>query len=74
MELWVDPAAARARGVSVDELSQALVGRNVSGTGGKLRGAPSQRQVVLSGEWEEPAEIEETILRMASSGGRQAAS
>jgi len=69
IEVQIDPLRARAQGVTLDEVMAALKRRNVASTGGKLETFPSQRQVVLSGEYRGVHDIERTILRFDAAAG-----
>jgi multidrug efflux pump subunit AcrB len=69
IHVLVDPTRAIARGVTLDEIMDALDKRNVASTGGKLTTYPTQKQVVLSGEYASVDEIAETVLRFGGQGG-----
>jgi multidrug efflux pump subunit AcrB len=69
IEVLLDPIRARAQQVTLDEVMAALSRRNVSSTGGRLTSYPQQRQVVLSGEFQNAQEIGETILRFRGAAG-----
>lgn len=63
LRVLVDPAAARAHGVALLEVVDAIRERNVSDTGGVLESAGDRRQVVMWGRYEDPMEVGDTILR-----------
>ena len=69
IEVLLDPIRARAQQVTLDEVMVALQRRNVASTGGRLTEYPLQHQVVLSGEYRDPAEIGDTILRFRGQAG-----
>ena len=68
LRVLVDPSAARAHGVTVLDVSQAIERRNVSDTGGVLESAANRRQVVMWGRYEDPSEVGETIIRFDGAG------
>ena len=72
IEVQVDPLRARALNVTLDEVIAALQRRNVSSTGGKLAAYPAQRQVVLSGRYETPEDVADTVLRFGGGAGAAA--
>jgi multidrug efflux pump subunit AcrB len=69
VHVFVDPTDAVRQGVTLDEVMAAIQKRNVASTGGKLAAYPTQRQVVLSGEYRSLEEIGDTILRFNPMGG-----
>ena len=69
LRVLVDPARARAHGVALSDVVQALARRNVSSTGGDLETAEARRQVALWGRFEQPDEIGDVILRFDNGGG-----
>ncbi|PRQ07903.1 efflux RND transporter permease subunit [Enhygromyxa salina] len=69
IEVLLDPVRARAQQVTLDEVMAALSRRNVKSTGGRMTAYPLQRQVVMSGEYRDAAEIGDTILRFRGANG-----
>jgi len=69
MRVLVDPESARAHGVALLDVVQALSQRNISATGGSLETASARRQVVLWGRFETPEEVGDVILRFAPGEG-----
>ena len=69
IEVLLDPVRARAQQVTLDEVMSALQRRNVKTTGGRMSSYPLQRQVVLSGEYRDAADIGQTILRFRGASG-----
>lgn len=68
LRVLVDPAAARAHGVTILDVVSAIERRNVSDTGGVLESAGDRRQVVMWGRYEDPFEVGDTILRYDGTG------
>ena len=68
IRVLVDPAAARAHGVTILDVTRAIERRNVSDTGGVLESAGDRRQVVMWGRYEEADDVGETILRFDEGG------
>ena len=69
VRVLVDPRRARAHGVTLLDVVDAVKRRNVSSTGGMLKTAEERRQVVLWSRFEDPSEVGETIIRFLPSGG-----
>ncbi len=69
LEVRFDPVRARAQQVTLDEVMVALQRRNVASTGGRLTTYPRHRQIVLSGEYRDAAEVGDTILRFRGAHG-----
>lgn len=63
MRVLVDPDLARAHGVALLDVVQALEQRNVSATGGSLETASARRQVVLWGRFGTVDQVGDVILR-----------
>jgi multidrug efflux pump subunit AcrB len=68
VRILVDPARARAHGVTLVEVVDAVRRRNVSSTGGMLESESDRRQVVLWSRFSDPAEVGGTVLRFLPSG------
>ena len=69
LRVLVDPNRARAHGVALLDVVQAVRRRNVSSTGGDLETADARRQVALWGRFERPQEVGDVILRFDDGGG-----
>lgn len=69
VRVLVDPVRARAHGVTLLDVANAVGRRNVSSTGGQLERASERRQVVLWSRFDDPAEVAQTVIRFAQSGG-----
>ncbi|MGI9284384.1 MAG: efflux RND transporter permease subunit, partial [Pseudomonadales bacterium] len=69
VRVLVDPAQAFAHGVTLADIISAIEKRNVSSTGGNLKSASNQRQVVMWSRYEQPQDVGETILKFSSTGG-----
>ena len=69
VRILVDPIRAREHGVTLLDVVDAVKRRNVSSTGGMLKTASERRQVVLWSRFEDPSEVDETIIRFLPSGG-----
>jgi multidrug efflux pump subunit AcrB len=69
LRVFVDPDLARAHGVALLDVVEALQRRNVSSTGGELETAEARRQVALWGRFENPDEAGDAILRFDDGGG-----
>lgn len=68
LRVYVDPQAARAHGVTLLDLVQAIGARNVSDTGGVLESAEDRRQVVMWGRFERPEQVGAVVLRFEEDG------
>jgi hypothetical protein len=68
VRILVDPVRARAHGVTLLEVVDAVRRRNVSGTGGMLESESDRRQVVLWSRFTDPAEVGGTVLRFLPNG------
>ncbi|MBW2267309.1 MAG: efflux RND transporter permease subunit [Deltaproteobacteria bacterium] len=68
LRVLVDPAAARAHGVTLLDTVRAIQRRNVSETGGVLESAGARRQVVMWGRFHDPFEVGDVILRFQDNG------
>jgi multidrug efflux pump subunit AcrB len=68
VRILVDPARARAHGVTLIEVVDAVRRRNVSSTGGMLESEADRRQVVLWSRFADPAEVGSTVLRFLPNG------
>jgi len=68
VRILVDPSRARAHGVTLVEVVDAVRRRNVSGTGGLLESERDRRQVVLWSRFRDPAEVGGTVLRFLPNG------
>ncbi len=69
VRIYVDPVRARALGVTLIDVMEAVRRRNVSGTGGVLESASDRRQVVLWSRFTDPADVKSTVLRFQPDGG-----
>jgi multidrug efflux pump subunit AcrB len=69
LRVFVDPVRARENGVSVLDVVDAIRRRNVSATGGNLESVSDRRQVVLWSRYEDPREVESTVVRFLPDGG-----
>ena len=69
VRILVDPARARASGVTLLDVVRAVERRNVSSTGGVLESESHRRQVVLWSRFERPEQVGETMLRFLPGGG-----
>jgi len=67
--ILVDPGRARAHGVTLLDVVQAVEQRNVSSTGGVLESPRNRRQVVLWSRFATPQEVADTVLRFEPGGG-----
>src|SRR5690606_22095487 len=54
---------ARAHGVTLLDVVDAIAARNVSDTGGVLEAAHDRRQIVMWGRFERPEEVGDVVLR-----------
>ncbi|MBW1883047.1 MAG: efflux RND transporter permease subunit [Deltaproteobacteria bacterium] len=68
LRVLVDPAAARAHGVTLLDIVRTIERRNVSDTGGVLESAGDRRQVVMWSRFEDPFEVGDVILRYQEDG------
>jgi multidrug efflux pump subunit AcrB len=68
LRVYVDPQAARAHGVTLLDVAQAIGRRNVSDTGGVLESTDDRRQVVMWGRFEKPEEVGDVVLRFEEDG------
>jgi multidrug efflux pump subunit AcrB len=68
LRVLVDPAAARAHGVTLLELVRAIERRNISDTGGVLESAGARRQVVMWSRFQEPDEVGDVVVRYEDDG------
>ncbi len=69
VRILVDPNRARAHGVTLLDVVNAVQRRNVSSTGGILESERDRRQVVLWSRFADPAEVARTVIRFAPGGG-----
>ncbi len=67
--VYLDPELARAHGITLLDVVQALERRNISTTGGPLETARARKQVVLWGRFETPEEVGDVILRFEAGQG-----
>jgi multidrug efflux pump subunit AcrB len=68
VRVLVDPVRARAHGVTLVDVVNAVGRRNVSSTGGLLERATDRRQVVLWSRFDDPSEVANTVIRFAPNG------
>ncbi|MBD3378938.1 MAG: AcrB/AcrD/AcrF family protein [Candidatus Omnitrophica bacterium] len=68
MQIMVDPQKMKARYVSIDEIEAALARRNISLPAGKLDTATTEYNIRTTGEFEDPEEIEDVIIRANDAG------
>jgi len=68
LRVLVDPAAARAHGVTILDIVRKIERQNVSETGGVLESAGDRHQVVMWGRFEDPFEVNDVILRFDDEG------
>ncbi len=68
LRVYVDPRAARAHGVTLLDIVQAIRARNVSETGGVLESADDRRQIVMWGRFERPEQVGDVVLRFEQDG------
>ena len=68
LRVLVDPAAARAHGVTLLDVVRTIQRSNVSDTGGVLESAGNRRQVVMWNRFEDPFEAGDVILRFRDDG------
>lgn len=69
IRILLDPARAREHKVSLAEVMNAVRKRNVSATGGMLETTDDRRQLVLDERLTTTRQVEDTVVRFASSGG-----
>lgn len=69
IQVLLDPIRAKSNNVTLEEVMGAISRRNVASTGGRLYSYPSQRQVVLSGEYRSAEDVRDTILRFGGESG-----
>jgi multidrug efflux pump subunit AcrB len=69
LRVLVDPVKARAHGVTLVDVVNAVTRRNVSSTGGMLERANDRRQVVLWSRFDDPTEVAKAVIRFAPNGG-----
>ncbi len=69
VRVLLDPVKALAHGVTLAEIIAAIDNRNVSSTGGNLKSASDQRQVVMWSRYGEPRDVADTILKFSKTGG-----
>ncbi|MGI9294393.1 MAG: efflux RND transporter permease subunit, partial [Pseudomonadales bacterium] len=69
VRVLVDPAQALAHGVTLVDIIAAIEKRNVSSTGGNLKSASNQRQIVMWSRYEKPQDVGDTIVKFSSAGG-----
>lgn len=63
VRVLVDPAKANAHGITLLDVVEAINRRNVSSTGGVFETAARRKQVVVWSRFEDPADVESTILK-----------
>lgn len=68
LRVLVDPAAARAHGITLLELVRAIERSNVSDTGGVLESAGVRRQIVMWSRFQDPSEVGDVVLRYGDDG------
>jgi multidrug efflux pump subunit AcrB len=69
IRILIDPDRARAHGVTLAEIADAVRRRNVSSTGGILESERDRRQVVLWSRFDRPEDVASTVIRFAPGGG-----
>lgn len=68
LRILLDPARARAHGVTLTDLIAAIEARNVTGTGGLLERSDERKQVVLSSRYHDPHEVGDTVVMVGREG------
>jgi multidrug efflux pump subunit AcrB len=68
MRLWMDPAKLAARGVTVQDVQDALNRENVELPGGKVRGDATEMTVKTFGRLQNEDEFNDLVVRSAGSG------
>lgn len=69
VRVMVDPASARAHGITLNDIISAIDKRNVSSTGGNLESSSNQRQVVMWSRYEKAEDVADTVLKFSPEGG-----
>lgn len=69
VRVLLDPVAARAHGVDLNDLVATISRRNVSGTGGTLESDRERKQVVMDARFHDPQDVASTPLRVNPDGG-----
>jgi HAE1 family hydrophobic/amphiphilic exporter-1 len=62
VNLWVDPLALRARGITAAEVQAAVAGQNVTMPGGRVEAGPSQLGLRIKGRVESAADLTELVV------------
>ena len=68
VRILVDPERAKAAGITVLDVVEAIEARNVSSTGGLLETPDERKQVVLWSRYERPTDVVDTVVH-GSTGG-----
>jgi multidrug efflux pump subunit AcrB len=68
LRILLDPARARAHGVTLTDLIAAIDSRNVTGTGGLLERNDERKQVVLHSRFHEPEDVGDTVVAVGREG------
>ncbi|WP_372862663.1 efflux RND transporter permease subunit [Spongiibacter sp.] len=65
VKILLDPLKLQHLGMNYDEVINAIKGHNVRDSGGSLESFTSERDVVTVGQFRDPHEVEEVIVRVA---------
>jgi multidrug efflux pump subunit AcrB len=68
LRILLDPARARAHGVTLTDLIAAIDSRNVTGTGGLLERNDERKQVVLHSRFHEAEDVADTVVAVGREG------
>ncbi|MEM9452530.1 MAG: efflux RND transporter permease subunit [Myxococcota bacterium] len=69
VRILLDPVAARAHSMDLNDIIGAIERRNVSGTGGVLESNAARKQVVMDARFVDPKDVADTPLRVDPDGG-----
>lgn len=64
VKILLNPQRLQQLGIDPDEIATAIRGRNVRDSGGSLESTTSERDVVTVGQFHEPHEVEDVIVRV----------
>ncbi|WP_145999041.1 efflux RND transporter permease subunit [Oceanicoccus sp. KOV_DT_Chl] len=64
VKILLDPQRVHQLGISYDEIIAAVTGRNVRDSGGSLNSFKSEKDIITVGEFRDPKELAEVIIRV----------
>ncbi|CAH0992351.1 Multidrug resistance protein MdtC [Sinobacterium norvegicum] len=68
VKILLDPQRLHQLGVSYDEVISAITARNVRDSGGSISSFQSERDIITVGEFKDPKELAEVIIRVGEPG------